>query len=103
MMRTYMSSSNRDGLAQFALGMTGEAGEAAELVKKHLFHGHDLDRKALCEELGDVLWYVAALAHAADIPFDEVARFNEAKLRARYPSGFRKMASSESEGGGCQE
>jgi NTP pyrophosphatase (non-canonical NTP hydrolase) len=44
-----------------ALGLTGEAGEVADLIKKAVFHRHPFDREALIKELGDVLWYVAAL------------------------------------------
>lgn len=41
------------------LGLCGEAGEVADIVKKHLGHGHPLDRDKLIEELGDLLWYCA--------------------------------------------
>ena len=71
-----------------ALGLCGEAGEAAEIVKKHLGHGHDLDVNDLAKELGDVLWYVAALATALDVNLSQVAQANIEKLRARYPDGF---------------
>ncbi|RME84638.1 MAG: nucleotide pyrophosphohydrolase [Caldilineae bacterium] len=71
-----------------ALGLNGEAGETAELVKKALFHGHNLDRDKLKKELGDVLWYVAVMADALDLPLEEVARHNIDKLARRYPEGF---------------
>lgn len=72
----------------FALGLTGEAGEAADLIKKVFGHGHSLDRDKLLLELGDVLWYVAALAKTAGSSLEEVADLNIGKLRARYPDGF---------------
>lgn len=40
------------------------------------------------EELGDVLWYVAALATTCDLSLAEIAEFNIAKLKKRYPNGF---------------
>ena len=75
-------------LVNFALGVAGEAGEVADLIKKHVFHQHDLDPERLIEELGDVLWYVAALARTLDVALEDVARQNLAKLRRRYPAGF---------------
>ena len=80
-------------LRVLALGLCGEAGEAAEIVKKHMGHGHDLDEDDLAKELGDVLWYVAALATALDVNLSQVAQANIAKLRARYPDGFSEERS----------
>jgi NTP pyrophosphatase (non-canonical NTP hydrolase) len=85
----------RERLINGALGLAGESGEAADVLKKHLFHGHPLDRDALKKELGDVLWYVAALASAAGLTLDEVAQHNLDKLRARYPDGFDTQRSQE--------
>ena len=75
-------------LAINALGIAGEAGEVADLVKKHVGHGHPLDRNKLAKELGDVLWYVAALAHDIGLDLSTVAALNVVKLRRRYPDGF---------------
>ena len=69
-------------------GLVGETGEIADLLKKHIFHKHPLDHQKLRDELGDVLWYVAALCIIYEIPLDAVARENVAKLAARYPNGF---------------
>jgi NTP pyrophosphatase (non-canonical NTP hydrolase) len=75
-------------LANAALGLTGEAGETAELIKKHLFHATPLDRDAMVKELGDCLWYIAAFATVLDIQMAEIAERNIEKLRKRYPEGF---------------
>jgi NTP pyrophosphatase (non-canonical NTP hydrolase) len=75
------------------LGLAGEAGEVADLLKKHLGHGHPLDIDKLRGELGDVLWYIAALCSLYNITLDSVAAANVAKLRARYPDGFSHEAS----------
>jgi NTP pyrophosphatase (non-canonical NTP hydrolase) len=71
-----------------ALGLTGEAGEVAELVKKGVFHRHGIDRDKLAKELGDVLWYVAGLCTRAGLTLEEVMALNIEKLKARYPEGF---------------
>lgn len=80
---------NRDlRLACHGLGIAGEAGEVADLLKKHLGHGHFLDKEKLTLELGDVLWYVAAIARMHGIPLSVVAKRNDQKLTQRYPNGF---------------
>lgn len=71
-----------------ALGLSGEAGECADHVKKHLFQHHNLDCAHLAEEIGDVLWYCAELAAGINRSLDEIAEQNIAKLRERYPDGF---------------
>lgn len=75
------------------LGLCGEAGEFADIVKKFVGHGHDLDQAAARKELGDVLWYVATLADSLGCSLDTIAQQNVAKLRARYPQGFSVEAS----------
>jgi NTP pyrophosphatase (non-canonical NTP hydrolase) len=77
-------------LCNWSLGLTGEAGEFADLVKKHVFHEHDFDRDKAVKELGDILWYVARAAKTLDIPLSEVAAINVRKLQARYPNGWTR-------------
>lgn len=77
-------------LAMPALGLAGEAGEVVELIKKHLYHGKPLDKTELLSELGDVVWYVAAMAHNAGLDIADVLAFNVIKLSQRYPDGFVK-------------
>jgi NTP pyrophosphatase (non-canonical NTP hydrolase) len=78
----------REQLSMATLGLGGEAGEVQELVKKALFHGTDLDRARVAEELGDVLWYLSALASTLGLSLDELAQRNLDKLRARHPHGW---------------
>ena len=72
------------------MGLCGESGEAIEIVKKHMFHGRELDRDALIKELGDVAWYIARAADALEVPMEEIFQRNIEKLRKRYPDGFVK-------------
>jgi NTP pyrophosphatase (non-canonical NTP hydrolase) len=83
----------REALACWGLGVAGEAGEVADYLKKVLYHGHYFDQLKLVKEMGDVLWYLAALAETLDIGLEEIAVANIAKLRARYPDGFTHEAS----------
>lgn len=80
--------SRQDVLLNGVMGLCGEAGEAIDLVKKHLHQGHPLDREKLIKELGDVAWYLAETASALDVPLEEVLEGNIQKLRSRYPEGF---------------
>jgi NTP pyrophosphatase (non-canonical NTP hydrolase) len=80
--------SRQDVLLNGVMGLCGEAGEAIDLVKKHLHQGHPLDREKLIKELGDVAWYLAETAWALDVPLEEVLEGNIQKLRSRYPEGF---------------
>lgn len=84
-----------NGLAMGVMGMCGEAGEACDIAKKHLFNGHRLDRQKLVSELGDVLWYVACTADAIGFDLGWVAQYNIEKLKERYPNGYSDGASIE--------
>lgn len=75
------------------LGLGGESGECLDIVKKHLFQGHDLDRAHLAEELGDVAWYLAVSAHALGFDLESILQGNVDKLRKRYPDGFDRNRS----------
>lgn len=85
----------REWLGNFGLGIAGEAGEVADMLKKHLFQGHDLDKDGLVKELGDVLWYIAALASVIGVGLEDIAEENLIKLRKRYPTGFNEQHSRE--------
>lgn len=80
-------------LTNYALGLTGEAGEVADIIKKGVFHGHHLDKEEIEKELGDVLWYIANLCETLNIDLDKVAMKNLDKLRRRYPEGFSEEKS----------
>jgi len=76
-----------------ALGLTGEAGEFANMVKKQTAHGHEIPLETLSEELGDVLWYVAEAASACGLQLGDIAKQNVEKLQTRYPEGFSQERS----------
>lgn len=74
-----------------ALGLAGESGEVLEKIKK-IFRNDDgviTDecRLSIKKELGDVLWYLAMLAHEFDFSFEDVAQLNLKKLASRLERG----------------
>lgn len=70
------------------MGLNGEAGECIDILKKHLFQGHELDTEHIAKELGDVVWYLAVSAHAIGYDLEEIMQMNVDKLKTRYPDGF---------------
>ena len=88
-MRTASGTDNRlPMIINGVLGLAGESGECADLVKKHLFQGHVLDKEHLAKELGDVAWYLAVSAQAIGYDLETILMMNVDKLRTRYPDGF---------------
>lgn len=76
-------------------GLVTEAAEMMDAMKKAKFYGKQLDRVNLMEEMGDCLWYMAILCDELGVTFEELWERNIAKLRVRYPDGFREIRSSE--------
>ena len=73
-----------------AFGLTAEAGEFTEVVKKMVFQGKPVNDENIFHmkrELGDIMWYVAQACMALDTSFDEIMEMNVDKLKARYPGG----------------
>ena len=70
------------------LGLSGEVGEVNDLLKKHMFQGHKLNKDDLINELGDIAWYLAEAATALGVELEEILSKNIEKLKARYPEGF---------------
>lgn len=86
--RTANTNTPSEKIENGILGLCGETGEIADILKKYLYQGHELDRAHMIEELGDVLWYCAELAAGLEVDLAEVAERNIDKLRRRYPDGF---------------
>ena len=86
--RTLNCKLNRkEQLSNLVFGINGEIGEVTDLLKKHLFHGHDLSMQKLTEELGDTLWYLTNIASLYNIPMTIILEENIKKLEERYPEG----------------
>ncbi len=83
-----------DKLQYLTLGLTGEAGEVADKIKKIMRDKDgkvsEEDKDALVKELGDVLWYMSQVADFLGIEFEQVAKQNLEKLFSRYERGVIK-------------
>ena len=78
----------RELLLNSALGLCGESGEVADLLKKYHFQGHNLDLDHVAKELGDIAWYLAVGAYSIGYDLEKILQMNVDKLKARYPDGF---------------
>ena len=81
-----------------ALGLTAEAGEFTEVVKKIVLQGKPYNEDNVFHmkrELGDICWYLAQACMALDTTFDEIIEMNVDKLKARYPGGEFDVHHSE--------
>ena len=87
-LRTASMTDSESLLLNGVLGLCGESGECCDMVKKHLFQGHPLDKQHMAKELGDVAWYLAIAAQGIGYDLDTIFQMNVDKLMARYPNGF---------------
>lgn len=78
----------RDNIANMMMGIQGESGEVADVIKKHLYQGHNLDIGHIEEELGDTLFYIVNLCNLLGLELEEIIEGNYNKLMQRYPEGF---------------
>ena len=81
-----------------ALGLSAEAGEFTEVVKKIILQGKPYNEDNVFHmkrELGDICWYLAQACMALDTTFDEVIEMNVEKLKERYPGGEFDVHKSE--------
>ncbi|MCI4250569.1 nucleoside triphosphate pyrophosphohydrolase family protein [Bacillus sp. CCB-MMP212] len=104
-LRTWNTNNDFGGrVLNAALGLTGEAGEVADVVKKAIFHGHGFDpahcpgeeegnTHKIALELGDILYYISIMSHEMGYTLVDIAQMNISKLATRYPDGFSREAS----------
>lgn len=77
------------------LGISGEAGEVIDLVKKSIYYNKELDLIKVTEELGDLMFYIVNLASSLGISMHDVLIQNVEKLEKRFPNGFSKKEAIE--------
>ena len=92
------NGTNVTQLMTAALGLSAEAGEFTEVVKKIFLQGKPYTEENVFHmkrELGDICWYLAQACMALETTFDEVIEMNVEKLEARYPGGSFDVHKSE--------
>lgn len=76
-----------DEIANWGLGVAGEAGDLAGCIKKTIYHGND-QTEGIRENVGDTMWYLAMICNFYNWDFEEVLAENIDKLKKRYKKGF---------------
>lgn len=89
----------KEHLLNGALGLTGESGEVADIVKKSFMQGHPMDVEHIAKELGDICWYIAETATAIGYDLETIMQMNVDKLMKRYPEGFSSERSQHRQEG----
>ena len=81
-------------LTYTALGLNGEAGEVADKIKKWIRDNNSeeekLDKAALADEIGDILWYLAMMSNMIGYNLGDIAKMNNDKLASRMERGKLK-------------
>lgn len=74
-------------LVHMAMGVSGEAGELLDAIKKAAIYRKPLDRENVLEECGDLLFYIQGVLNYYDMTYDQVIALNRSKLSQRYSEG----------------
>ena len=90
---TMLQKTDIGGVINASLGLSGETGELNDMIKKAVFHGHELNIDNVKKELGDILWYIAMMCESFNLEMEEIMQMNIDKLKARYPEGFSEERS----------
>ena len=94
-----MSDPKSIRLFHTVMGLSTEAGEALDILKKNLFYGREFDEVHFIKELGDVLWYLTMATDILGYSLDEVMDINIEKLKKRFPHKFTEQeANNRKEG-----
>lgn len=80
--------SKEQQISNMIFGANGELGEVTDILKKHLYQGHEINKQHLAEEIGDTLFYIVNLCSIYDINIEDVLQMNVDKLKKRYKNGF---------------
>lgn len=79
--------SKNSEIANWGLGVAGEAGDIAGCIKKTIFHNND-QIQGIRENIGDTMWYIAMICNFYNWNLEDILEENMNKLKQRYPNGF---------------
>ena len=82
-------------LLHMGCGVSTEANELLDAIKKHTIYQKPLDVENVKEELGDLLFYMSNLMQSVGLSFEEVLQHNIDKLSVRYASGSYSNAQAQ--------
>jgi len=82
-------------LIHMIMGISGEAGELLDAVKKSVIYRKCLDRENVMEELGDIEFYLEGLRQSLGITREETIEHNISKLSERYGKAYSDQAAQE--------
>lgn len=82
-------------LLHMGVGVSTEANELLDAIKKHVIYQKPLDVENVKEELGDLLFYMSNLMQSVGLSFEEVLQHNVNKLSVRYSSGKYSNAQAQ--------
>jgi NTP pyrophosphatase (non-canonical NTP hydrolase) len=79
-------------LLHMAVGVSGEAGELLDAIKKHCVYQKQINMDNVIEEAGDILFYLTGLLNDLNISLEDCIKANIDKLSKRYPNGYSNAA-----------
>ncbi len=82
------STASNIRLLHSAIGISTEAGELLDSLKKHIYYGKEFDKTNFKEEIGDIFWYIAIACDELGVTIESLMERNIEKLQARYPNKF---------------
>ena len=85
--------SKEQQVSNMIFGSNGELGEVTDILKKHLYQGHRIDKQHLAEEIGDTLFYIVNLCTIYNLDVEDILQANVDKLKKRFPNGFESNRS----------
>lgn len=89
-------SIRKANLLHMAVGISGEAGELLDAIKKHAIYNTEIDVDNIIEELGDLEFFMEGIRQELELDRDTILRQNVEKLAKRYPDGrFTNIAARE--------
>lgn len=80
--------SKEQAISNMIFGANGELGEVTDILKKHLYQGHRINKIHLAEEIGDTLFYIVNLCTIYNLDVEDILQGNVDKLKKRYKNGF---------------